>query len=91
MVEILKQDQYVPMDVSKQIAIIFAAAKGLLDDIALQNLDSEGREKLIKDLEAEDLLDPCNPYSTTEIHNIAPWSERSSLATDVNTTYCRFK
>ena len=33
MVEILKQDQYVPMDVSKQVAIIFAASKGMLDDI----------------------------------------------------------
>ena len=33
MVEILKQNQYVPMDVAKQIAIIFAGTKGLLDDI----------------------------------------------------------
>ena len=33
MVEVLKQNQYVPMTVEKQIAIIFAAGKGLLDDI----------------------------------------------------------
>jgi len=33
MVEILKQNQYVPMDTEKQIAIIFSAGKGLLDDI----------------------------------------------------------
>jgi len=33
MVEILKQNQYVPMDVEKQIAIIFAASKGYLDDV----------------------------------------------------------
>ena len=33
MVEILKQDQYVPMDVNKQVAIIFSASKGMLDDI----------------------------------------------------------
>ena len=33
MVEILKQNQYVPMDVEKQIAIIFAAYKGQLDDL----------------------------------------------------------
>jgi len=33
MVEILKQNQYVPMDVEKQIAIIFAASKGHLDDL----------------------------------------------------------
>ena len=33
MVEVLKQNQYVPMPVENQIAIIFAAGKGLLDDI----------------------------------------------------------
>ena len=33
MVEILKQDQYVPMDISKQVAIIFSGSKGMLDDI----------------------------------------------------------
>jgi F-type H+-transporting ATPase subunit alpha len=33
MVEVLKQNQYVPMTVEKQVAIIFSAGKGLLDDI----------------------------------------------------------
>ena len=33
MVEILKQNQYVPMDVEKQVAIIFGASKGHLDDV----------------------------------------------------------
>jgi F-type H+-transporting ATPase subunit alpha len=33
MVEILKQNQYVPMPVENQVAIIFSAGKGLLDDI----------------------------------------------------------
>ena len=33
MVEILKQNQYVPMSVEKQVAIIFAASKGYLDDL----------------------------------------------------------
>ena len=40
MVEILKQDQYVPMDVSKQVAIIFAAANGLLDDVDIDKVKS---------------------------------------------------
>ena len=40
MVEILKQDQYVPMDVSKQVAIIFAAANGLLDDVDTDKVKS---------------------------------------------------
>jgi len=39
MVEILKQNQYVPMDVEKQVAIIFAASKGYLDDIAADKVD----------------------------------------------------
>mgnify|MGYP001268425806 FL=1 len=38
MVEILKQNQYVPMTVEKQVAIIFAAGKGLLDDIEISKV-----------------------------------------------------
>ncbi len=34
MVEILKQNQYVPMSIEQQVAIIFAGGKGLLDDIS---------------------------------------------------------
>ena len=38
MVEILKQNQYVPMGVGQQIAIIFAASKGHLDNIAVEKI-----------------------------------------------------
>lgn len=38
MVEVLKQNQYVPMTVEKQVAIIFAAGKGLLDDIEINKV-----------------------------------------------------
>ena len=38
MVEILKQNQYVPMTVERQIAIIFAVSKGHLDDIAIEEV-----------------------------------------------------
>ena len=38
MVEILKQGQYVPMNVEKQVAIIFAASKGYLDKIPLDKI-----------------------------------------------------
>lgn len=38
MVEILKQSQYVPMDVEKQVAIIFAASKGHLDDLLVEQV-----------------------------------------------------
>ena len=36
--EILKQGQYEPMDVEKQIAVIWAAANGYTDDIAVENI-----------------------------------------------------
>ena len=39
MVEILKQNQYVPMAVEKQVAIIFATSNGYLDDIAADKVD----------------------------------------------------
>ena len=38
MVEILKQDQYVPMPVEKQVAIIFAAGEGSLDDVPIDEV-----------------------------------------------------
>src|SRR3984957_7709719 len=37
LVEILKQPQYKPLPVEKQVAIIFAATKGLLDDIRVED------------------------------------------------------
>jgi F-type H+-transporting ATPase subunit alpha len=37
LVEILKQPQYQPLPVEKQIAIIFAGTKGLLDDLAVED------------------------------------------------------
>ena len=36
LVEILKQDQFVPMDVEKQVVIIYAATKGYLDDLDVE-------------------------------------------------------
>jgi F-type H+-transporting ATPase subunit alpha len=38
--EVLKQDQYVPLAVEKQIAIIFAGTNGLLDDIEVAQVRS---------------------------------------------------
>jgi F-type H+-transporting ATPase subunit alpha len=37
LVEILKQAQYKPLPVEKQVAIIFAGTQGLLDDIAVED------------------------------------------------------
>ena len=38
MVEILKQNQYVPMATEKQVAIIYAASQGYLDDVELDSV-----------------------------------------------------
>ena len=38
MVEILKQGQYVPMPLEKQVAIIFAGTQGYLDDVPVDEL-----------------------------------------------------
>ena len=51
MVEILKQNQYVPMDVEKQISIIFAASKGQLDDLDIEEI-SDFETGLIEYLDA---------------------------------------
>ena len=58
MVEILKQNQYVPMDVEKQIAIIFAASKGHLDDLEASQV-SEFESGLLDylDVNASDCLE----------------------------------
>ena len=37
-VEILKQDQYQPMPVEKQVIIIYAVTKGFLDDIPVKDV-----------------------------------------------------
>ena len=56
MVEILKQKQYSPMDVVKQIAIIFAGTKGHLDDIPIENI-SEFETGLFDYLDANNTKD----------------------------------
>ena len=38
MVEILKQNQYVPMSIANQVVIIYAASQGYLDDIELESV-----------------------------------------------------
>ncbi len=60
MVEILKQNQYVPMDVAKQIAIIFSAANGYLDDVDADK---------ISDFE-KGLFDYLDANNSTELDSI---------------------
>ncbi len=44
MVEILKQDQYVPLPLSKQVMIIYAGTKGYLDDIPAHDVRAFEKE-----------------------------------------------
>ena len=55
MVEILKQDQYVPLPVEDQIMILFAGSQGLLDDVAVEALKKFEAEFIgfIKDKKAD--------------------------------------
>ena len=55
--ELLKQGQYVPLPVAKQIVIIYAGANGYLDDVALEDVGRFERDlyKFI-DLHHKDLL-----------------------------------
>ncbi len=56
MIELLKQDQYVPMPVDEQIVLIFAGTQGHLDDVPVDAIRKfeEGFLKYIR-LEKEDL------------------------------------
>jgi F-type H+-transporting ATPase subunit alpha len=38
MTELLKQDQYAPMKIEQQVSILFAGARGLLDDIPVEKI-----------------------------------------------------
>jgi F-type H+-transporting ATPase subunit alpha len=52
LVEILKQDQYIPMSIEKQVVIIFAATRGYLDDIptgALRRFEGEFHDFMEKE------------------------------------------
>ncbi|ABZ83472.1 ATP synthase f1, alpha subunit [Heliomicrobium modesticaldum Ice1] len=55
LVEILKQDQYKPMVVEEQVAVIFAAVNGYLDDIAVADVlkFEEGFLKYLRTEKAE--------------------------------------
>ena len=40
LVEILKQPQYAPLDVAMQVSVLYAATRGFLDDMELENLSA---------------------------------------------------
>ncbi len=57
LVELLKQDQYAPMPVEQQVAIIFAGTNGVLDDVPLDQVRRFEKEFLeLMQLQHADLL-----------------------------------
>ncbi len=55
--EILKQDQYQPMAVEHQVAIIYAATNGMLDDIVVDKVrDFEAKLHKFLDIQKKDLM-----------------------------------
>ncbi len=54
-VEILKQDQYVPMPVENQVAIIFALTNGYIDDVPVEKVQKWEAEfhKYMKDMKSD--------------------------------------
>jgi F-type H+-transporting ATPase subunit alpha len=55
MVELLKQDQYVPMSMVEQVAVLFAATQGYIDDIPVEAVKKFEQEFLMhmKNLKAD--------------------------------------
>jgi F-type H+-transporting ATPase subunit alpha len=55
MVELLKQDQYVPMTMVEQVAILFAATQGHIDDIPVESVKKFEQEflRFMKDRKAD--------------------------------------
>lgn len=58
LVEVLKQKQYVPMDIEKQVVVIYTASKGYLDEIPL-NLIAKYEAEFLSEMENlhKDILD----------------------------------
>ncbi len=55
MVELLKQDQYVPMSMVEQVSVLFAATQGFLDDIPVESVKKFEEEflRFMKDSKAD--------------------------------------
>jgi F-type H+-transporting ATPase subunit alpha len=66
MVEILKQDQFIPMDIGKQVLVIYAGGQGFLEDIESADIKRFEKElfeyiekkklKIIEKIEKEKVL-----------------------------------
>jgi F-type H+-transporting ATPase subunit alpha len=57
--ELLKQNQYTPMEVEEQVVILFAGVKGFIDKIAVNQVQAFEKQWLehIKSVHKEDILE----------------------------------
>lgn len=84
--EILKQKQFNPLPVEKQIALIFMATMGVLDDLPISSLARLEREFF-------EYLDNNNPKALDDIRSIKQLTDeiKKSLADTVNKFIDNFK
>jgi len=94
MTELLKQEQYAPLPVETQVAVIYAAAEGYMDDIAIdkvrefekglaQHLTSVGREVLaeIADKKAlDDTLEQKLRAAIEDYRRGSPLAQKNPVA-----------
>tara|TARA_B100000029_G_C17604072_1_gene966777 strand:- start:2507 stop:4030 length:1524 start_codon:yes stop_codon:yes gene_type:complete len=82
MVEILKQDQYVPMSIENQVAMIWAGNSGYLDDIELEN---------VKQFESEFVAYLENNYNSTLSEITAKGELTDEIISDLKKSVNEFK
>ena len=84
MVEILKQNQYVPMSVANQIAIIYAGINGYLDNVGIENI-SKYEKELIEYLAANNQSTLDNILSSGKLDDDSEKELKSALDTFTKT------
>lgn len=62
--EVLKQDQYAPIPVEEQVAVLFATAEGVFDELALDQM--EEAQQAVRDAVREKLPKPCEQIRAGE-------------------------
>ena len=84
MVEILKQNQYIPMSIAHQISVIFAGVNGFMDDLEISQV-SKFESDLVEYLNSnnQDLLDTIT--STGKLDDDSKNNLKDTLATFVKT------
>lgn len=78
--EVLKQNQYEPMPVAEQIAVLLAVTAGVFDDLAIEEISEA--EKVVAKAVTEQLPKLCDRIESGEILNQADFDALVSVAKD---------